>query len=68
MAASEIRVLAHGPLIVSGEFELLDSEGNKYDLEGKPNAAICRCGTSANKPFCDGSHKTCNFQSEVKAG
>ena len=42
--------------------ELVDGEGNKYDLSGKTAFSLCRCGASANRPFCDGSHKTINFQ------
>ncbi|HVM93822.1 MAG TPA: CDGSH iron-sulfur domain-containing protein [Terriglobales bacterium] len=42
--------------------ELVDAEGNKYDLTGKTAFSLCRCGASANRPFCDGSHKTINFQ------
>jgi len=42
--------------------EMVDADGNKYDLTGKTSFALCRCGGSANKPFCDGSHKTNGFQ------
>jgi CDGSH-type Zn-finger protein len=36
---------------------MVDAEGNKYDLTGKTAFSLCRCGASANRPFCDGSHK-----------
>jgi CDGSH-type Zn-finger protein len=36
---------------------MVDADGNKYDLTGKPAFSLCRCGASVNKPFCDGSHK-----------
>lgn len=45
-----------------GEVELVDSEGNKFDLTGKPAFSLCRCGGSVNKPFCDGTHSKIGFQ------
>jgi CDGSH iron-sulfur domain-containing protein 3 len=57
-----IRLRPNGPLLVEGEFTLLDHAGNVFTLPAnKPAIALCRCGQSANKPFCDGSHKACNF-------
>ena len=47
-----------------GELKLLDAEGKEFDLTGKPAFSLCRCGHSANKPFCDGSHKTVGFQAD----
>jgi CDGSH-type Zn-finger protein len=41
--------------------DVVDAEGNKYDTTGKPAFSLCRCGASANRPFCDGSHKA-SFQ------
>jgi CDGSH-type Zn-finger protein len=57
----------NGPLRVSGKIVLQDAQGNAFDLSGQEAVFLCRCGASANKPFCDGSHKRCGFQSEVKA-
>lgn len=57
-----IKAREHGPLLVSGPVTLTDHLGNTYDLTGKANIALCRCGESKNKPFCDGTHKTCGFQ------
>ena len=51
---------AGGPLLVSGGVRILDSEGNVL-YEGE-RAALCRCGGSQNKPFCDGTHKTNGFR------
>ncbi|MFV0442052.1 MAG: CDGSH iron-sulfur domain-containing protein [Planctomycetaceae bacterium] len=51
----------NGPLLVSGQAKLIDTAGNTYDLSGKASYALCRCNDSKNKPFCDGSHKTCGF-------
>ena len=62
---SEVKVLIrdNGPFLVSGVVSLTDAAGNVYDLGGKETFSLCRCGASARKPFCDGSHKTCGFQS-----
>lgn len=57
MATTKITVNNNGSLRVEGDFEIVDKEGNKYDLGGRDVVSICRCGLSKNKPFCDGSHK-----------
>jgi CDGSH-type Zn-finger protein len=67
-----INVLAkkNGPYVVSGdlsELNLTDPDGNKYDLTGKPAIALCRCGASVNKPFCDGTHSKIGFQAAEAA-
>jgi CDGSH-type Zn-finger protein len=49
-----------GPLIVRGTFRLLDQDGNEID-PGRETIALCRCGKSGIKPFCDGSHKRSGF-------
>lgn len=64
---SEIRANNNGPLKISGEFKLLDNDGNEFDLSGRTAISLCRCGHSQNKPFCDGSHKAANFVSDIKA-
>ena len=56
-----IRTRESGPLVVTGAFTLTDHLGNKYDTSGQANIALCRCGHSQKKPFCDGSHKSCGF-------
>ena len=43
------------------------TEGNEFDLGGRDVVSLCRCGQSANKPFCDGSHRTTHFVSTEKA-
>ena len=50
-----------------GSVELVDSEGNKYDLTGKTAFSLCRCGGSVNKPFCDGTHSKIGFQGAESA-
>ncbi|MFC4536840.1 CDGSH iron-sulfur domain-containing protein [Sphaerisporangium dianthi] len=50
-----------GPLLVRGPFTLLAQDGTPID-PGRATVALCRCGLSAVKPFCDGSHKTAGFR------
>ena len=57
----------NGPLRLEGEFTLCDAVGKEFGLGGRTVVSLCRCGHSENKPFCDGSHKRVNFQSEVHA-
>lgn len=51
-----ITVTESGPLSVKGPFKLVDSDGNPYDITGRKRVALCRCGASSTKPFCDGGH------------
>jgi len=57
MAKTRLTVNSNGSLKVDGEFEIVDSAGKAYGLEGRTVVSLCRCGRSQNKPFCDGSHK-----------
>jgi CDGSH iron-sulfur domain-containing protein 3 len=61
-----IKVAKNGPLLVRGPVELVDHEGNVYELQ-KDSIALCRCGQSKNKPFCDGAHNGCGFTAEELA-
>ena len=54
--AATITPYPDGPLIVRGAFELCELDGTPIPRSGKA-VALCRCGRSALKPFCDGSHK-----------
>jgi hypothetical protein len=56
----EICASAGGPLLVRGGVRIVDAEGNLL-YEGE-RAALCRCGGSSNKPFCDGTHRTNGFE------
>lgn len=68
MADVVIRCRPNGPLVVEGPLTLLDHQGRAFALPAdKPAVALCRCGHSAKKPFCDGSHKTCGFVAEELA-
>jgi CDGSH-type Zn-finger protein len=49
-----------GPLIVRGDFRLVDQDGAEID-PGRRTIALCRCGKSGIKPFCDGTHKRAGF-------
>jgi 3-phenylpropionate/trans-cinnamate dioxygenase ferredoxin subunit len=61
MADVTIRPSKNGPYIVEGTVELYDPEGNRIAVD-KPRIALCRCGASSNKPFCDGTHSSIGFQ------
>jgi len=65
--ATKITVRNNGSLRIEGEIEIYDDAGNKYDLAGRTIISLCRCGQSNNKPFCDGSHARCGFESQVVA-
>jgi CDGSH-type Zn-finger protein len=64
---TEINVFPNGPLRITGNFVIKDGQGKEFDLGGRATIALCRCGQSANKPFCDGSHARTGFQSVVEA-
>jgi len=71
MAQVKITARKNGPFRVEdpeGAIELVDADGNKYDLTGKPAFSLCRCGGSVNKPFCDGTHSKIGFQGAESAG
>ena len=63
MSDVQIDVRKNGPFLISGAVKLVDHEGNEYDLGGKEKFALCRCNASKNRPFCDGAHKDCGFDS-----
>jgi len=52
----------NGPLRIEGEFAIYDASGAEFGLAGRTTISLCRCGQSANKPFCDGSHARTGFQ------
>jgi CDGSH-type Zn-finger protein len=51
----------NGPLLIRGDFTLMTPDGQVID-PGRSTVALCRCGKSALKPFCDGTHKAINFR------
>jgi CDGSH iron-sulfur domain-containing protein 3 len=63
-----IRVRPSGPLLIDGPVRIVDQNGNEFvPRSDKPKIALCRCGHSATKPFCDGAHNQCGFQAEELA-
>jgi len=58
----EVGRAPNGPLLLNGNFTIVAASGRKA-WQGK-KAALCRCGHSQNKPFCDGSHKDAGFEAE----
>ena len=59
----EIKVRDHGPYKVTGAVRLIDAEGNEWQLRDGETIALCRCGRSKTKPFCDATHRTEGFES-----
>ena len=60
---ASIKPCKNGPYLVRGEFEILDADGNVVSLR-RSTVALCRCGRSKTRPFCDGTHKLVGFQAE----
>lgn len=67
MSEVKVAVRDNGPFLVTGPVTVTDAAGNSFDLKGKETFSLCRCGASKNRPFCDGSHKTCGFESAERA-
>ena len=63
----KITVTENGPLSVRGPFTLVDQDGNEYDISGRKRVTLCRCGASATKPFCDGTHTRIGFEATERA-
>jgi CDGSH-type Zn-finger protein len=53
----------NGPLLIRGDFELVTGTGEEIPRQRK-TIALCRCGASTIKPFCDGTHKLTKFSTE----
>ena len=68
MAEVEIKARHNGPYKVTGPVRIIDADGNEYDLpdDGRP-IALCRCGGSKTKPFCDKTHLEIGFQAAERA-
>jgi CDGSH-type Zn-finger protein len=68
MSDVTIEVLENGPFIVEGPITLIDHDGTTLPMpEGRKTYALCRCGGSTNKPFCDGQHSKIGFKGANQA-
>lgn len=63
----KITVTENGPLSVRGPITLVDQVGNEYDVGARKRVALCRCGGSMTKPFCDGTHARVGFEAAERA-
>ena len=62
-----IRIRDNGPYVVDGDdAQVVDADGNAFPIERRP-FALCRCGHSESKPFCDGSHNREGFSAADRA-
>ncbi|MCW3023364.1 MAG: uncharacterized protein JWR30_2686 [Conexibacter sp.] len=68
MSAGGARITPYrdGPLLIRGTFTLADQDGNDIAFRGQ-TVALCRCGRSRQKPFCDGMHKATNWRAASAA-
>jgi CDGSH-type Zn-finger protein len=62
MAKIEIKARNNGPYVIPGIATYTDADGNEQTTSGS-TIALCRCGQSSNKPFCDGTHRKIGFES-----
>ncbi len=66
MADVSITPRINGPFLIQGNFTIKDAQGNEYTVEGDV-VALCRCGQSSEKPFCDGTHRPAGFEADSVA-
>jgi CDGSH-type Zn-finger protein len=63
-----IAIKNNGPYLVTGPIALTDADGKAVEIPaGRTTVALCRCGASTNKPFCDGTHSKIGFDAANKA-
>jgi CDGSH-type Zn-finger protein len=67
MAEPTIKVIPNGPYRVNGPTTITDPQGNAITIEEGRAVSLCRCGSSANKPYCDGTHGRIGFQASESA-
>jgi CDGSH-type Zn-finger protein len=65
--AVKISIRPNGPYLVEGDVEVVDVNGTPVDTSSRPKIALCRCGASVTKPFCDGTHSKIGFQAAEAA-
>ncbi|MCF8367954.1 MAG: CDGSH iron-sulfur domain-containing protein [Bacteroidales bacterium] len=59
-STTRITITDNGPVLVNGQFQVHDANGKP--IETAETIALCRCGASGNKPFCDGTHHQTGFK------
>ena len=62
MTDVQIKPMHNGPYLVTGPVKVVDADGHEYDVSERKTIALCRCGGSTTKPFCDGTHSKIGFQ------
>jgi CDGSH-type Zn-finger protein len=67
MSDFKVTVRNNGPLRLEGDITIVDQDGKAFGLAGRTLVSLCRCGQSANKPFCDGTHGKIGFDSVCPA-
>jgi CDGSH-type Zn-finger protein len=67
MPTTKVTIRDNGPILIDGDFDVQDQTGAVYGLAGRTTIGLCRCGLSANKPFCDGAHARSGFQDKQAA-
>lgn len=68
MSDINIRVRDNGPLVIEGSVTITDADGNAFETNpDKPVVALCRCGASKKRPFCDGAHNGIEFEACERA-
>lgn len=67
MSEIKIEITENGPYKVTGLQRLVDADGGEYELPEAGPVFLCRCGGSANKPFCDRTHSKTGFEAAERA-
>ena len=60
---AKVTIMKDGPIVVEGEFKIIDSDGN--EMKSMVMTSFCRCGASKNMPNCDGTHRKIGFMDEI---
>jgi CDGSH-type Zn-finger protein len=60
MADIKVTIVENGPCLIDGTATYIDADGNEQKTD-RERVALCRCGLSSNKPFCDGTHRAEGF-------
>jgi len=63
--SATITAYPDGPLLVRGSYRIIDASGNEVELTRR-TVALCRCGRSGQKPWCDGTHKAAGFKDDAQ--